>query len=79
MQVMSDGEHWVRALELTRNRLLIDGDGVEAHMNARAEALTNEQSETLDCSLVLVSIGYRSVEMNGLPFDKKRNVLPTGE
>ena len=30
----------------------------------------------LDCDVLVKSIGYRSVEMDGVPFDHKRSVIP---
>lgn len=37
------------------------------------------QLETIPCQLVLVSIGYRSLPVEGAPFDAKRGVIPNKE
>jgi ferredoxin--NADP+ reductase len=34
------------------------------------------ERETIDCGLVLRSIGYRGVPIDGVPFDEKRGVIP---
>lgn len=42
------------------------------------QASETNETELLPCQLCLVSIGYQSVRIEGLPFDERRNVLPTG-
>ncbi len=41
--------------------------------------IATEEIETIDCSLAIKAIGYRSVEIPGLPFDEQRNVVPTSD
>jgi ferredoxin--NADP+ reductase len=48
------------------NRLAQQGGGIEP----------TGQVETVDAGLVLTSIGYRGVEVPGLPFDQVRGVIP---
>lgn len=33
--------------------------------------------QNLKCDVLIKSIGYKSLEMPGVPFDKKRNVIPS--
>jgi ferredoxin--NADP+ reductase len=63
------GEHHVEAVEVVRNHLVAGEDGV-----LRAEP-TGER-ELIPCSLVLRSVGYRGVGIEGVPFDERRGVIP---
>ena len=37
---------------------------------------TRGERETIECGLVLRSIGYKGVPIEGMPFDEKRGVIP---
>ena len=54
-----------------------------AHVNAELGLLDEEgragatdEHETLECGLVFRSVGYRGVELPGVPFDAKGGVIP---
>lgn len=66
------GDTQVRGIRLARNTLTRD-----AHGEVRAQA--SDQIETLDCGLVLRSVGYRALPFAGLPFDEARAVLPNAQ
>src|SRR5579862_6045968 len=56
------GEGKVEAVEVVRNTLVADDRG-----NVRA--VPTDERETIPCSLVLRSVGYRGVALPGVPFD----------
>ena len=62
------GRDRVEAISFVRNRL----EGPPFSQKATA---TN-QTETISCGLVLRSIGYRGVPLDGVPFDGLRGVVP---
>ena len=55
----------VESIELVRN--VLDEDG---------RAVATGEHETLDCGVVFRSVGYRGVELPGVPFDAKGGVIP---
>ena len=59
------GEERVEGIELVRNEL----DEYE-------RAVATEERETLPCGLVFRSVGYRGVELPGVPFDARRGTIP---
>jgi ferredoxin--NADP+ reductase len=62
------GTDRVEGIELAVNELVADDDGwLSAH--------ATNQTETIDCSLVLRSIGYRGSPLNGVPFDDGRATI----
>ncbi|MGX6448560.1 FAD-dependent oxidoreductase [Patulibacter sp. S7RM1-6] len=62
------GDERVTGLEVVKNRLVADEDGwLSAHA-------TNE-TETIECDLVLRSIGYRGRPLPGVPFDDQRATI----
>jgi ferredoxin--NADP+ reductase len=63
------GRERVEALEVRRNRLTRADDGA-----LRAEPL--DELETIECGLVLRSVGYRAVPIPDVPFDERSAVLP---
>src|SRR5690348_624138 len=63
------GEGRVEAIEVERNRLVPDGLG-----GIRAEP--TGEVEVVPCSLVFRSVGYRGVELPGVPFDHRRATIP---
>jgi ferredoxin--NADP+ reductase len=75
------------ALRFLRSPVEIQGDGrVERLVVARNELYRDEQGairardtgerETIECGLVLRSIGYAGVGLEGVPFDERRGVIP---
>jgi ferredoxin/flavodoxin---NADP+ reductase len=64
------GESRVGAIEVRRNELVRADDGM-----LRPRAI-EDRVETIDCGLVLRSVGYRAVPLPGVPFDEQDHVLP---
>ena len=58
----------VQAIDIRRNELVRGDDGL------RARAL-DEELETIECGLVLRSVGYRAVPLPDVPFDERHFVL----
>ncbi|MFP5362179.1 MAG: FAD-dependent oxidoreductase [Thermoleophilia bacterium] len=67
-EIRGDGR--VEAIDVRRNEIVRDDDGM-----LRAQA-SRDELETLDCGLVLRSVGYRAVPLPGVPFDERSFVLP---
>ncbi|MBV8064635.1 MAG: NADP oxidoreductase, partial [Actinobacteria bacterium] len=59
------GTERVESVELVRNVL-----------DAHGRAVATDERETLECGLVFRSVGYRGVELPGVPFDEKAGVIP---
>lgn len=66
------GEDRVEGVRIVRNELIAD-----EHGNLRAHHTTVE--ETIECSLVLRSVGYRGVGIEGLPFDERSGTIVNDE
>ena len=64
------GEGRVEALDIGRNEIFEGDDG-----SLRPRAV-DDSVETIDCGLVLRSVGYRAVPLPGVPFDERSYVLP---
>jgi ferredoxin/flavodoxin---NADP+ reductase len=64
------GDGRVEAVEVRRNEIVRAADGT---LRARP---VDEATETIDCGLVLRSVGYQAVPLPGVPFDERRFVLP---
>jgi ferredoxin--NADP+ reductase len=64
------GTHRVEAIDVRRNEIVQADDGL-----LRARAI-DEDVETIECGLVLRSVGYRAVPLPGVPFDERSFVLP---
>jgi ferredoxin/flavodoxin---NADP+ reductase len=60
----------VEAIDVRRNEIVRSGDGA-----LRAQAV-DEDVETIECGLVLRSVGYRAVPLPDVPFDERYFVLP---
>ena len=58
------GDAKVEAIELVRNEL-VDG-----------RAVATDDAETLPCGIVFRSVGYRGVELPGVPFDEGSGTIP---
>lgn len=69
------GDTQVRGIKLAHNTLVREAGG--ASDNIRAQ--TTDRIDTLDCGLVLRSVGYRALPLPGLPFDAARAVLPNAQ
>lgn len=59
------GEDRVEGIEIVKNELVADDDG---WLSARPTS----ETETIECGLVLRSIGYRGQPLDGVPFDDQR-------
>jgi len=64
------GTDGVEAIDVRRNEIVRADDG-----SLRARAV-DEDVETIQCGLVLRSVGYRAVALPDVPFDERRFVLP---
>jgi ferredoxin--NADP+ reductase len=60
----------VEAIDVRRNEIVRSDDG-----SLRARAL-EQDVETIECGLVLRSVGYRAVPLPDVPFDERYFVLP---
>ena len=67
-EIAGDGR--VEAVTLRRNEIVRDDRGA---LRARA---TDAPAETIECGLVLRSVGYQAVPLPGVPFDERAFVLP---
>jgi ferredoxin/flavodoxin---NADP+ reductase len=69
LEVIGDGpEGRVCGLRVGRNRIEPDADGA-------LHAVPTGAEETIECGLVLRSIGYRGRPLPGVPFDERRGVI----
>ena len=64
------GNGRVEAIDVRRNEIVRADDGA-----LRARPL-DEEVETIECGLVLRSVGYRAVPLPDVPFDERHFVLP---
>ena len=64
------GSGGVEAIDVRRNQIVRTDDGA-----LRARAL-DEPVQTIECGLVLRSVGYRAVPLPDVPFDERHFVLP---
>jgi ferredoxin--NADP+ reductase len=64
--ILGDGR--VEAIEVVRNELVPDGRG-------SVRAVPTEEREVIECGIVLRSVGYRGVELPGVPFDPERATI----
>ncbi len=63
------GESRVEAVELVHNRLEADEGGA-------LRAVATGEHETLPAGIVFRSVGYRGVELRGVPFDERSGTIP---
>ena len=63
------GEEGVEAVEVVRNELVPDENGV-------VRAVPTDERELIPCGLVFRSVGYLAVPLPGVPFDERRTTLP---
>ncbi|MDQ3629917.1 MAG: NADP oxidoreductase [Actinomycetota bacterium] len=64
--LLGDGK--VEAVRLAVNRIAASADG-------RLQAIPTGEEEEIPCGLVIRSIGYRGVEIPGVPFDARRGLI----
>lgn len=64
------GRDRVEAIEVRRNRIVRADDGT-----LRAQPV-DDAVQTIECGLVLRSVGYRAVPLPDVPFDERYHVLP---
>jgi ferredoxin--NADP+ reductase len=64
------GEGRVEAVDVARNEIVRADDGTLRPRPAGGDV------ETIECGLVLRSVGYRAVPLPGVPFDERSFVLP---
>jgi ferredoxin--NADP+ reductase len=62
------GDERVEAIEVVRNELVPDGRG-------SVRAVPTDEREVIPCGIVLRSVGYRGVELPGVPFDAERATI----
>jgi ferredoxin--NADP+ reductase len=67
LEIRGDGR--VEEIVMTKNRLELSDDG-------SVRAVATDETETIPCGLVLRSVGYRGLPVEGVPFDEKRCVIP---
>ena len=67
LEIRGDGR--VEEIVMTKNRLELSDDG-------SVRAVATDETETIPCGLVLRSVGYRGLPVEGVPFDDKRCVIP---
>jgi ferredoxin--NADP+ reductase len=65
------GTDRVEAIDIGRNEIVRDDSGA---LRARA---VDGPPETIECGLVLRSVGYRAVPLPDVPFDERYHVLPS--
>jgi ferredoxin--NADP+ reductase len=63
------GDGRVEEVSVVRNRLVAGADGA-------LRAVPTEERETIRCGLVLRSVGYRGVPIEGVPFDEQLGIVP---
>jgi ferredoxin--NADP+ reductase len=63
------GEERVEGVEIVRNRLEPDESG-------RVRAVPTGEREVIPCGIVFRSVGYRGVELSGVPFDERSGTIP---
>ncbi len=64
------GTDTVEAIDVRRNEIVRANDG-----SLRARPV-DEEVETIECGIVLRSVGYRAVRLRDVPFDERYFVLP---
>jgi ferredoxin--NADP+ reductase len=64
VEILGDADGRVRAVRLERNT-------IEAGPDGRTFAIPSGTERTVECGLVIRSIGYRGTELPGIPFDEK--------
>lgn len=68
VEIVGDERGAVTALRVARNRVERRQDGI-------LRAVATGEHETIDCGLVIRSIGYRGGALDGIPFDERRGLI----
>jgi ferredoxin/flavodoxin---NADP+ reductase len=69
VEILGEGEDGpVAGVRIVRNRIEPDAEG-------RLRAVPTEATETIECGLVLRSIGYRGRPVDDVPFDHRRGLI----
>ena len=68
VEIVDDEHGAVTALRVAHNRVERSGDG-------KLRAVATGEHETIDCGLVIRSIGYRGSALDGIPFDERRGII----
>ena len=68
VEIVDDEHGAVTALRVARNR-------VERSRDGTLRAVATGEHETIDCGLVIRSIGYRGGALDGIPFDERRGII----
>src|SRR5215207_341355 len=66
VEIQGDGR--VERIVVAKNELQRDDSG-------RLRAVDTGERETIECGMVLRSIGYKGVPINGVPFDERRGLI----
>jgi ferredoxin--NADP+ reductase len=66
------GNGRVEAVEVVRNELVAGEDG-------QIRAVPTDEREVIPCGVVFRSVGYRGVELPGVPFDAGRGTMPNDD
>ena len=66
VEILGDGR--VEAIEIVHNELVPDGRG-------SVRAVPTDEHEVIPCGVVFRSVGYRGVELPGVPFDPERATI----
>ncbi len=67
LEIRGDGR--VEEIVMVKNRLELASDGT-------VRAVATDETETIPCGLVLRSVGYRGLPVEGVPFDDTRCTIP---
>ncbi|MSO41245.1 MAG: NADP oxidoreductase [Solirubrobacterales bacterium] len=57
-------------------RIVIGRNELQRDQSGAVRAVDTGERETIECGLVLRSIGYRGEQLEGVPFDESRGVIP---
>ncbi len=72
VEITGDGQGGIAQVRIEKNRL-------EPTESGYLNAVGTGEFETLDAGLVLRSIGYRGVPLDGVPFNERRGTIPNQE
>jgi ferredoxin--NADP+ reductase len=61
------GERAVTGVRVVRNRIVRDGDDLRA--------VPTDEIDTIPCGLVFRSVGYRGLQLAGIPFDDRKGIV----
>ena len=65
------GDDKVEAIEVVRNVLVEEGGRIVARQTG--------EIETVECGIVLRSVGYQGVSLPGVPFDERKRTIPNDQ